>query len=177
MTNLPLEILNAAKEFVSVLMPVFKEVSDEYYMLQYGPCPYLNHYVITYPVKTETFTPYIRAKKFLEEVSIDNLVEIRLDLERNSFEYPLQTKLFILYRDINREVITYDIPLRFLTIQPEIAKTQFKEDVIAKQARLKEELKSLIENYKNQQKFKKNPRYAEYLQLKAKYEGKENDTN
>ena len=100
-----------------------------------------------------------------------------MDLERNSFEYCLQTKLFILYRDSNREVVTYDIPIRFLTIDIENAKTQYKEDVIVKQARLKEELKALIEEYETQQKLKNNPRYAEYLKLKVKYGKEKKDGN
>lgn len=177
MINLPLELLRTAKKFVTTMLPTFKEVSDDYYMLQYGHCPYLNYHPTTYPVKTRTFTPYIRAMKFLEEASIENLVEIRVNLDTNSLTYPLETKLFILYRDINREVITYDIPVRFLLVQPRIAKAQFKAEVTARQAKLKEDLEILIKESKEQQKIREKPRYAEYLKLKAKYGGKEHDIN
>ena len=48
MNNLPLEILTIAREFVADLLPTFKEVSEEYYINQYGPCPYLDNYI--YPL-------------------------------------------------------------------------------------------------------------------------------
>ena len=174
MNNLPLEILNTAKEFVSELLPTFEEVSKEYYITQYGSCPYLNGFVTAFPIKVkESDTPYTRAKKFLDEVSLDNLIEIRLDIERNSFEHSLETKLFILYRNIYSEVMTYSIPLAYLTIPLQQVIDEFKEDTKRRQKNLKEELKALIEEHKEQQRIINDPEYQEYLQLKKKYERKE----
>ena len=178
MNNLPFEILDTAKEFVINLMPTLEEVSKEYYITQYGPCPYLNGFVTSFPVKAkESDTPYAEAKRFLEEVSLDNLVEIRIDVNRNSFEYPLEICLFILYRNINSEVITYFIPLRFLTIPLELIINHFKEDTQRKQERLKEELEALIKEHKEQERIRNNPEYYEYLQLKAKYGKEKKDGN
>ena len=173
-----MEILDTVKEFVTDFIPTLEEVSKEYYTMQYGPCPYLNGFITSYPIKVkESDTPHAEAKNFLDEVSLDNLVEIRIDVERNSFEHPLEVKLFILYRDINSEVITYSIPLYFLTTPLQLIIAQFKEDTKRKQARLKEELETLIKEYEEQERLKNNPEYYEYLKLKAKYGGKENDTN
>ena len=174
MNNLPLEILDTAKEFVINLMPTLEEVSKDYYTYQYGPCPYLNGFVTLYPVKVEeNNTPYARAERFLNEVSLNNLVEIRLDIERNSFEHSLETNLFILYRNINAEVVTYSIPLDFLTKPLQRVIDEFKKDTKKKQESLKEELKALSKKHKEQQKVINNLEYQEYLQLKKKYGGKD----
>lgn len=178
MTNLTIEILDAVKEFVIDFIPTLEEVSKEYYTIQYGPCPYLNGVVTAYPVKAkESNTPYAEAKRFLDEVSLDNLVEIRVDVKRNSFEYPLEICLFILYRDLNSEVMTYSIPLRFLTTPLQLTIDQFKEDTERKQANLKEELEALIKEHKKQERIRNNPEYYEYLQLKAKYGKEKKDGN
>ena len=178
MNNLPMEILDSVKEFVESFMPTLEEVSKEYYTMQYGPCPYLNGFVTAYPIKVqESNTPYTEAKRFLEEVSLDNLVEIRVDVERNSFEHPLESKLFILYRNINSEVITYSIPTNFLTTPLQLVIEQFKEDTERKQTRLKEELEALIKEHKEQERIRNNPEYYEYLQLKAKYGKEKKDGN
>ena len=176
MNNLPLEILETVTTFIENFLPTLKEVSNEYYATCYGPCPYLNGFVTAYPFKVkESSTPYAEAKNFLDEVSLNNLVELQVDVERNSFENPLQTKLFIRYRNIYSEVVTYSLPLDFLTKPLQQVIDEFKENTKRRQDNLKSELKELIKHHEEQQKVINDPEYQEYLQLKKKYGKKEGE--